>query len=189
MCYNFEPRSRDWYDTDEDESSAAETPLTWSGILLFPVRLALVILIMFLFSVLPFLLMIGYGLWTIYTGVRVKIRNPKPADLTLVVALILLAAMAAVGLFYKPSGPPPAAVPPPVTAGAVPAGAPVQTATAAARHLWSTSTPAPAVTPAVLHALPPAERAFTIVADDFSQQPVRGSPSSSSTGWRVTAAP
>ena len=136
MCYNFEPRSRDWYDCDEDGSSGAETPLTWSDILLFPVRLVLVILIIFLISVLPLLLMIGYGLWTIYDGVRAKIRNPKPSDLALVVALILLAAMGAIGLFYKPSSLPPAAViPPPVTAGAVPAGAPVQTATAAARHL------------------------------------------------------
>ena len=156
MCYNFEPRSRDWYDCDEDGSSGAETPLTWSDILLFPVRLVLVILIIFLISVLPLLLMIGYGLWTIYDGVRAKIRNPKPSDLALVVALILLAAMGAIGLFYKPSSLPPAAVPPPVTAGAVPAGTPVQTATAAARHLSSTGTPAPAVRPAVSPAAPPA---------------------------------
>lgn len=168
----YEPRSKYWYDEDETDSGEAATPLTWSGILLFPVHLVLVILIMFLISVFPLLLMIGYGLWTIYKGVRARIRKPKSSDLVLVVALILLAALAAVGLFYKPSGPAPAPVPPSVTTGAAPVGAPVQMATAAARHLSPAGTPAPAVTPA----LPLAERDVTIVADDFSQQPVKGQP-------------
>ena len=172
MYCNLEPRSRDWYDCDEDGSSAAETPLTWSGILLFPVHLVLVILIMSLISILPLPLMIGYGLWTIYKGVRARTRKPKPSDLVLVMALILLAALAAVGLFDKPSGTVPAPVPPSVTTGTVLAGTPVQTATAATRQLSSTSTP----TPAVLPALTRAERVFTIVADDFAQQPVKGQP-------------
>ena len=183
MCYNLEPRSRDWYDSDDDDGSGADTATGCSDTLLFPLYLLGGILLMYLVPVLLVLCLIGYGIHTIYTRAKTFVKTAKRTHLALIMAAILVVeALVCVFLYLQirslPSvrnselfratalsttsiradGPATANPRPPAGAGA-PSYAP---------HLAGTPIPSYAPTPGRT------ARIFPVVVDDFETKPGQG---------------
>ena len=120
MCFMYEPRSKDWYD-DEDEAGSADTATGCSETILAPLYLLGGILLLYLAPVLILLGLIAYGVVTIYTVARKKIMNMKRSHLALVMVGILIAEAAVCVFLYLrivqlPSPQSPAPVSAPATA-------------------------------------------------------------------------
>ena len=99
MCFMYEPRSKDWYD-DEDEAGSADTATGCSETILAPLYLLGGILLLYLAPVLILLGLIAYGVVTIYTVARKKIMNMKRSHLALVMVGILIAEAAVCVFLY-----------------------------------------------------------------------------------------
>ncbi len=75
MCFMYEPRSKDWYD-EEDEAGSADTATGCSETILAPLYLLGGIRCLS-GPVLILLGLIAYGVVTIYTVARKRIMNMK----------------------------------------------------------------------------------------------------------------
>ena len=182
MCFMYEPRSKDWYD-EEDEAGSADTATGCSETIPAPLYLLGGILLLYLAPVLIQLGLIAYGIVTIYTVVRKRIMSMKRSHLALVMAGILIAEAALCVFLYLriaqlPSPKPPA----PVSAPARPTGL-----TRAPSPTISSPTPPakpnpPALVPPSISSPTPtrrptptrASRPISIIMDDFSPQSYQG---------------
>jgi len=100
--YLWDPRSDNYY--DESGGSAPEQPWTWSDVLLFPIHLLAALLFIFVLSILPPLVLIGYFLKDIYTTTQNTFRSGKLAYPFLFKVGMFLAAILALMYFKLPPG-------------------------------------------------------------------------------------